>query len=495
MTTGSKSKSSSFASNVFTLVTGTTIAQLISILASPLITRLYGPDAFGLLALFISITSIIGVISCLRYELAIILPESDEEAVNVFGLSIIIVVLISIASIPVLILIQEPLLQLLNAPQLGQYFWLIPLTILFSGSFLALNYWNTRTKHFFRLSIARVVSACSTTGTQLGFGFAGLASSGVLIWANVLGTIVSALTLGVQILKDHFSFFKQNISKEGIFHSFRRYKDFPKYDIWSALLNSISWQVPIFLLASFFSTTVVGYYSLGMMVIQFPMSFIGGAIAQVFYQRASLAKNEGNLRPLVENVFKILVKIILFPMVLLLLIGKDFFTLIFGTQWADAGFYVQILSIWAIIWFISSPMSMLVPIFEKQRWSLLYNFTNFITRVISIIIGGLFGTVILALALFSISGIIVYGYLCVKMFEFSNVSKRFIIELTTSELFWVIPTFIVLITLKMIEADSIIILCFSIIIGILYYYYLYRTDSTIKSLVNQHLLQINLIYR
>ena len=470
------SKSPSFASNVLTLVTGTTIAQIITILASPIITRLYGPEAFGLVALFMSITSIIGVISCFRYELAIMLPETDEEAANVFGLCMIIVVLISVASIPVVFLIQEPLIVFLKAPQLGSFFWLIPPTLLFSGTFLGLNYWNTRTKHFHRLSVARVVSACATTGTQLGFGFAGLATSGVLIWANVLGHIVSTLTLGIQILKYHVSFFRENISREGIKQALQRYSNFPKYDIWSALLNSISWQIPIFLLASFFSTTVVGYYSLGMMVIQFPMSFIGGAIAQVFYQRAAEAKNSGVLRPLVEDIFKILVILGLFPMIVLLLIGKDLFTVVFGSQWAISGIYVEILSIWAFVWFISSPLSTIVSVLEKQSWGLFLNLLIFSTRVISLVIGGILGDVVIALLLFSASGIIVYGYLCIKTMEYSGISIRNILKMILEKSSRVIPVGIILLLLVLLKITSIIIVIVACLSALIYYSYLIKDE-------------------
>lgn len=487
MSSPNKSKSPTFASNVLTLVTGTTIAQIITILASPIITRLYGPEAFGLVAIFISITSIIGVISCLRYELAIMLPESNEEAANVFGLCIILVVFITLLSTLFLIILQQPLFLAIKAPQLASFLWLIPIAIFFSGIFLSLNYWNTRTKHFHRLSIARVVGTCSITGTQLGFGCAGLTSGGILIGANVLGSISSTSILGLQIMRDDLSLFRRTITPKRMTESLKRYRNFIKYDIWSALLNSLSWQVPILLLAYFFSASVVGYYSLGMMVIQLPMSLIGSAIGQVFYQRAAVAKSEGTLNPLVENVFKILVKIVLFPMILLLFIGKDIFIVIFGAQWAEAGIFIQILSMWAIVWFISSPMSMLVPIFEKQRWSLVYNFSNFLTRIISIIIGGLFGIVLVALTLFSISGIIVYGYLCLKMFEFSNVSKRLIIDTFTPDLIWIIPVCIFLLIIELLKVNSIFIVYVSFLIGIIYYFYLYKTDSIIHTIINQYL--------
>jgi len=86
---------SSFSGDVLKLVGGTAFAQVLSILASPIITRMYGPEAYGLSALFTSIAGIIATIACLRYELAVMLPEKDEDAANLLALSLILATLIS----------------------------------------------------------------------------------------------------------------------------------------------------------------------------------------------------------------------------------------------------------------------------------------------------------------------------------------------------------------------------------------------------------------
>jgi len=482
---------STFTFDVLTLVTGTTIAQVITILASPFITRLYGPEAFGLLALFTSITSIIGVIACIRYEPAILLPDSDEDAANIFGLSVIFVIIISLVSIPFFILFQQPLIQFLKAPQLGPFFLLIPPMILFSGIFLALNFWNTRTKHYSRLSIARVTRSFSATGTQLGLGFLGHASAGVLIGAGILGQIVSTLTLGIQIMRDHLAFFKQNITWKGMIKVLKRYSNFPKYDIWSTLLNSISWQIPVFLLSYFFYTTDVGCYALGMMVIQLPMSFIGGAIAQVFFQRAAEAKIEGTLSPLVENVFKTLVKIGLFPMMILLLIGKDLFTVIFGSQWGIAGLFVQILSIWAFVWFISSPLSTMISVLEKQSWGLYINIIIFSTRVLSFVIGGILANVLIALLLYSISGFFIYGYLCIKILEYSKIQFKYSLKIIYSNLIQIIPAGIVLLLLVLFGIDSLIIVVFACAFSIVYYMYIFKNEPFLIDFLRQNIMKKN----
>jgi lipopolysaccharide exporter len=96
------SRASAFAADVFKLVTGTTLAQAVAVLASPLLTRLYGPEAFGFLALFISITSILGVVACMRYELAIMLPQDDREAANLLALSLLSTVIVSGLTVPAL---------------------------------------------------------------------------------------------------------------------------------------------------------------------------------------------------------------------------------------------------------------------------------------------------------------------------------------------------------------------------------------------------------
>lgn len=109
---------SPFASDILKLVSGTAFAQIITILASPILTQLYSPEAFGFLAIFISITSIVGVIACMCYELAIMLPKSDEKAANLLALCLLSVVAISGLTVPALYFGSDAIISLLKAPVL-----------------------------------------------------------------------------------------------------------------------------------------------------------------------------------------------------------------------------------------------------------------------------------------------------------------------------------------------------------------------------------------
>ena len=476
---------SRFAIDVLKLVSGATFAQVITVLASPILTRLYPVEAFGVTALFSSITGILGVVVCLRYELSIMLPETDDEAANLLAVSLAAVVLVSLLTIPIVWFGGGPLLGLLKAPELSPYLWLVPPTVFVAGIFLALNYWNSRTKRFGRLSIARVSSSSIATATQLGAGFGGLASAGSLIGASLVGSTVATLVLGGQIWRDDRSIFKRNINWAGMLQGLKRHRKFPLFSTWTALINNTSWQLPSFLLAAFFSSTVVGYYALGTRVLRLPMSLIGSALGQVFFQRASVAKIEGDLDTLVEKTFRWLVQIGLFPMLLLTIIGKDLFVFVFGDPWAEAGVYTQILSIWMFLWFISSPLTTLFSVLEKQEFGLKVNIVKIILRFTALLVGGLLGNARLAILLFGLSGILVYGFINWAIMTYAGVPYAKILRILGENVLLFLPVGVVIFTLQWLGLPVWVVLVVAGIASGAYYLYVYRTSPELRSMLSR----------
>ena len=477
------SKKKSFAFDVLTLAGGTTFAQILMILSAPVLTRLYGPDDFGIWALYISITSIISVIACMRYEYSIMLPESDEEAVNLLVLSFLAVLFISGLTFLAIWYLKEPIVNVLNFQQIGDYLWFVPPFIFVNGLFLALNNWNSRTKLFKRLSLSKVFSSVSSTTTQVGLGLIEKIGAGGLITGSVVGQSIATFVLGGQIWRDDKKLIVKSLNWKKVYEGFKKYRKFSLLDSWAALMNSVSWQLPAFLLAAFFTPAVVGFYSLGFRLLQLPMSFIGSSISQVFFQRASRALSEGTLPSLVENVFRMLVIIGMFPILILTIVGSDVFTVIFGKAWAEAGVYSQILSLWAFIWFISSPLTTIYVIVEKHHFGFHYNFFNLITRLLSLTIGGLLGNARLALTLFSISGVLVYGYLCLKMMSYSGVKISRALKIVFSNFILFIPAGAILVALKIVEINQILLVIISAVTIGIYYLYILKTDAQIKKIV------------
>lgn len=420
--------SSSFLSDVLKLIGGATLAQVVAILASPIITRLYSPDTFGQYAVISSIICILGVIVCLRYEFAIMLPKADKEAANILSLSLISAAFVSALIIPIILLFKQPILNILNIESLGPYLWIIPPYLLSIGIFSSLNWWNSRFRHFASLSIAGMANLILVTIIQLGAGLTGHNHAGSLIAAGFFGSLIATLFLGIQTLQKYGLMLKDSINSLDMVYLSRRYKRFPLFDTWAALLNIISLQFPIFLLSALFSASDVGYYALAMVVLQLPINLIGSATSQVFFQRAANAKFDGKLSNIVEDIFFRLAVIGTFPFLLLALTGKEIFIVAFGAQWSEAGVYAQILAIWIYFVFLISPISTVFTVLEKQRLFLLFTIILFGTRALALIVGGTSGDIRIALMLFSAVGAIDYAGMGLWIFDKVGATKSKILK-------------------------------------------------------------------
>ena len=487
----SSRKKNTFAGDVLKLTTGTAFAQMLVVLSTPILTRLFNPEAFGTFNIYASIVNVIGVIACLRYELAIVLPKTDEEGANILGLSLFFSIIVSLVLVPIVWFVKIPVLTWMKALDLEPFWGLVILSVLFTGFFTALNYWNTRTKDFGRLSIAKAGASLVMVASQLGAGFVGWVSGGSLITGNIVGLLTSTGILGVQIWRDDGNLFRQSIRPAELWRVMLRYYKFPLVSSWAGVLNTISWQVSTFLLAFYFDKTVVGFYALGNNVLRMPMNLIGASIAQAFFSRASEAKNNGNLQQLVESTFRQLVSLSLFPLLLLTIIAPELFIVFFGKNWAEAGVYTQILSIWMFFWFISSPLSNLYFILEKQEFILNLNIAIFITRVLSLLIGGVYHDAHLALILFAISGILTYGYLSIAIVVMVGIKFKTIFKILSDYTWPFVPVGLVLWGAKALMVPHWIIVLLGALGTLGFYIWLLKNNPAIY----HQILQMNIVRR
>jgi O-antigen/teichoic acid export membrane protein len=231
------------------------------------------------------------------------------------------------------------------------------------------------------------------------------------------------------------------------------------------------------MLATYFSTTIVGYYDLSFRILQLPTNLIGSAIGQVFYQRAAEAKIEGTLHSLFENVFRLLVIIAVFPMIILIVLGRDLFVLVFGINWTTAGEYAQILSCWFFFCFISSPLSTLYLVLEKQEFGLKWDTVNFSTRLVSLFIGCfVFNNAKIALIFFALSGICVYGYLILTITRFAGVKRKTILRIIIKYFLYSIPFGIILFAMDIYAINIWMRILTVLSCSILYYLYALKGD-------------------
>ncbi len=460
----------SFIRNVVTLMTGTTFAQALLILIAPILTRLYSPDDFGIFALYTSILGILAVVACFRYELAIVLPEKDEDAANVLALSILITLGLSFIILLLVAVFKNSFSNLLGAPELSFWLWFMPFSLLVAGLFQIFNYWSTRKKQFRRLAVRQITQSSVTAVTQLSAG-AITSGAGGLIGGHIAGQAVATGRLAGQIWKDEGKQILSYLSKEKIKKVLLRYKDFPLFSSWAIFLNSISAALPALLLAYFFNPIIVGYYALGHRVLAMPLGVIGGAVAQVFFPRATEAYNKGELDSLTISIFGELVSIGLVPLLLLMLVAPDLFVIVFGDSWLVAGEYVRWLSLWLFLQFISSPISMIYMILERQREFLRFNFILFIIRFLSLMVGGILESPLLAIALYGITGALLYSVFC---FNILNMAKVDIVKaglIILRQAIYSIPFLIIPILMYNAFNNSLIFVISAVIMGGVFLFY------------------------
>lgn len=423
-TTALQRNKTSFKGDVIRLATGTAVAQLVAILAAPILTRLFMPEAFGTAAVFASIVGVLSVLACMRYELTIVLPDDDQEAANLLAVSLLFVLLLTAVVACAMYFWGDTLSELLGFSLLKPYLWLVPIMVFLSGVFTALSYWNSRTKHFGRLAIAKVTQQLSSTVGSLSFGASGYTSAGTLILANLLGQGLATILLGRTVLKNHGGYLIKNINANSIIIGIKRYKKFPTLNSISALVNILSTTMPIFFLGIFFSPAIVGFFALAQRMLGMPLALLGNSISQVFLPRASDARHRGDLPSLLLLTFDKLILIGTLPLLVITIFAWDLVTFFFGANWVEAGPIIQVLIPWFYINFIGATFTKLVVILEKQEFGLYYNVALLITRFVMLSIGALFGSAILSVGLSAFFGAILLLVLCFYLIHQAGLHWR-----------------------------------------------------------------------
>jgi O-antigen/teichoic acid export membrane protein len=419
-----------FARGVSVLVGGAAGSQLLIVLAAPLLTRLYTPKEFGLLAICVGLLATFSAISSLRYEGAIPLPEDDVEAANVAALCLLAVALVTLISIALALFAGHSIATLLGAPNLANYFWLLPIGVFCLGTYQVFNYWALRHKSFAAMTNARLKQSVTATILQLvGYRLGVVA----LLSGYVSGLGMGGFLMGKWGLQ-HPAF--REVSLAGILKAAKRYRRFPIYSTWSGLFNTAGSELPPLMFATFFSPIAAGLYALTNRVLAMPMSIIGSAIANVFLASATDAHREKRLAPLVTAVHDKLAHIAMPPTMVFVLAGPQLFAFVFGENWREAGTFAQWMAPWLYTTFITSPLTTLLIVLEKQRHDLAFEAILLAVRTATLVVGGLTGDLMVTVALFSMGSTLCWAGFLIWITVHSGNSVHSLIKPTLSALAW-----------------------------------------------------------
>jgi O-antigen/teichoic acid export membrane protein len=383
-------------------MTGTAVAQAIPIAISPILTRIYSPEEFGLFALFFALLSILSVLANARYENAVMLPKKDSDAINIFALAIIINTFLSLFLLIVVVLFNDDLTRLLGSDAIAIWLYFIPIALFFTGLFNILNAFNNRQKNYKDIADAMVVKSIVLAVIQISIGLIKSGATGL-----ISGQIVSQFFANMKLMKNIINDKKlmESIKKVKIIALAKKYKDFPKFSLPSAFASVLSGHLSNILISIFYSVATLGFYSLVQRVLGIPSSLIGKSIGQVYYEEGTKEKKRtGKAERLFNATFKKLL-IIGFPSFLVLFfIVEELFAFVFGEEWRVTGHYAQIVVPMFFISFIVSSLSSTYDMFEQLKIELVWQVVLLVGSVTIVVLSHLmsveFENLLIALSIY-----------------------------------------------------------------------------------------------
>jgi O-antigen/teichoic acid export membrane protein len=388
-------KKSEFTKNVFILTTGSSVAQLIPFAAEPVLSRMFTPAEFGVFEIYAAIVIILGSIASARYELAILLPKLENKAINVLGISLLIVITFSCAILFGILIARPQIVNLIHNPELAQFLLFIPLGVFLIGINRGFLHWSLRSKYLKNISLSRISESSGRAGFSFLFGILKMPSFG-LVLGQIVGQVMSTSVLILKfILSDrnkYIFFSRKNILKQA-----KIYSEFPKINIPIALTEMLQISGIVFIISFFFDNTIVGEFSKALRILLIPLNLLGTSISQVFYQKATKDYSKGI--DISVNLKKIVKSLLLWTLpgfILFIFISPWLFGVFLGEEWSVAGEYARILSFWIFFKFIISPVAIIPLIVNKQRQYFVLNLIGNLLMVFTLALSGMLMTGIFA---------------------------------------------------------------------------------------------------
>lgn len=372
----------SAARDVATLTLGTAIAQALAVAAAPLLSRLYTPSDFGLLAVFLAISGVAATMVTLRYESAILVPIENKEAANLVLLSLTLTLIGAAVLGFSSIFMPASLRKIVGLEKLGAW---LPLAFVVAGTtavMATVQGWLNREKSYAQMAKLRIIQSTGIIGLGVIFGF----------FQNIGPGLLYAQTLACLLAAAPAFFFVRSAARiwreDEILSVAKTHKSAPKYLLPTAVLDIVTLQMPIILIANWFGESMAGQFSMAWRLLMLPMSLIGAAVGQVFLQRfAQVRSDPEKTKKLIKTIWKILFFFGIGPMTLVFFFGEDIFSLILGESWREAGTIASALAPMALAVFISSPTSGTYVILGLQRVSFVFGILVSIYRPLCLFIG------------------------------------------------------------------------------------------------------------
>lgn len=368
-----------FLKDVGVLTSGTLVAQGLAVLALPLLTRLYSPEDFDLLAIYTSLLGMLAVAASLRFNIAVALPEREEIAMDLLKLALFSSSALSLLVAAIVGLYPDMVTSWLGRADFHAYLWMVPLGLFLASGYDSVQYWATRQRRFALITKTRISRAVGGVGSQVGF-------SGVV--PSAWGLIFGQMLYGGLGLVGLFVSIWRNDRRQLLQFDFRRlsrtareYRRYPFVSVPEAIMNTAANELPIILIAAAAAGPEAGFLMLALRVLGLPMAMIGSSVSQVFLAEAPARQLDGTLRAFTIETMCRLGKIGSAPLLVVGVLAPVLVPTLFGAQWSRTGELISWLTPWFIFQFVSSPVSVVLHVIGKLPTAMFIQVVGAIVRI------------------------------------------------------------------------------------------------------------------
>ena len=414
---------------IFTVAGAATVAQLISIAVLPLLSRIYTPADFGVLSVYTSVVGILTMFTGLRYYLAIPLPKQERYARALLYVTSVAHCVFVFALLIFAYFAGDYILEKARLNSLQPYLYLIPLGVFATGAYTIATQWAVREGFFSTIGWTRILQAICGNGAKLALGIVGYKPMGLLLGAVVAQGCGSSGIFRASVKKKSLKF---TLSCTDIKRSVIKYRNFPIYDMWTAVINVVGQNMPQLFLSFYYSLNTVGFYTMAASLLSLPISIVGAAVGQVFVQRGAQAKYDGTLASFSEKAYRIMLTLSMYPIMALSLLAPILFSFFLGTQWEKSGWFAIVLSPRVAYSMTYSPLCMLYAVGGRIKESFYHEIVLTIVMLGGLYFGNVFGNPLAAIFVYSVFSFAVMLWRITYILGQVGIARRKVLTISMS---------------------------------------------------------------
>jgi O-antigen/teichoic acid export membrane protein len=352
--------------HVAVMASGTAAAQAINFFSYPFLTRTYSPHDFGVFTIFLTIASIVGTVSCGRFDV-VIQAAPHESRFAVFATSQVVNLATSLAL--AIVAVSAAVLGVAGPLSPSMALWLGPYVFLV-GFCMAGATFLLKHEAYVENSLALGMRALTAAACQIALFFA---------FPNATGLIAGFCAgYGIQLAYVALKIAKitkwRHVSPKRISYVLRKYGPLVSIDIPSQVISALTFNSFSLAIFTLYSTSDVGFYSMAYRIAGIPLALFASSLSDVFFQKVAASfRATGSLwKELKFNIVSssILSVAIFIP---LAIIVRPFVDNYLGEKWGKAADILIFISPYLAVRFVAVATSSTALIIGKPKWLLTSN--------------------------------------------------------------------------------------------------------------------------